>query len=148
MLAKIAREAADKLPYERILAERGEWFEPQTEELISYNACLTAHRLKAKAIVAFTESGSTAGRVSKYRPRMPILAITSSSVIVGRLLLRWGVYPHSIASPLSVNELFTTGARLSRELGLAKPGDLIVITGGVPVGVAGSTNLLKVEKVS
>jgi pyruvate kinase len=147
MMAKIAQEAEGKLPYEQVLAERGRWLEPKTDELISYSACHTAHSLGAAALVAFTQSGSTAGRVSKYRPRIPILAITPSAVVVGRLLLRWGVYPFQIARASSVDELFATGARLSKELGLAKRGDLIVITGGIPVGVAGSTNLLKVEKI-
>ncbi len=147
MMAKIAREAEDKLPYEEILSERGKWLEQETDELISYSACHTAHRLGAVALVAFTQSGSTAGRVSKYRPRMPILAITPSTVGVGRLLLHWGVHPFQIAKASSVDDLFITGAKLSKELGLAKPGDLIVITGGVPVGIAGSTNLLKVEKI-
>jgi pyruvate kinase len=78
---------------------------------------------------------------------MPILAITTDAVVVGRLMLRWGVYPFRIAGPSSVEELFAMGAKLSKELSLAKPGDLVVITGGIPVGVAGSTNLLKVEKV-
>jgi pyruvate kinase len=78
---------------------------------------------------------------------MPILAITSDSTVVGRLLLRWGVYPFQIAGPASVEELFATGAELSQKLGLAKPGNLVVITGGIPLGVAGSTNLLKVKVV-
>jgi pyruvate kinase len=147
MMAKIAREAEDKLPYEEILSERGKWLEQETDELISYSACHTAHRLGAAALVAFTQSGSTAGRVSKYRPRMPILAITPNTVGVGRLLLYWGVHPFQIAKASSVDDLFATGARLSKELGLAKPGDLIVITGGIPIGIAGSTNLLKVEKI-
>ena len=78
---------------------------------------------------------------------MPILAITPSEVISGRLLLHWGVYPFKIGGASSLEELFATGAKLSKSLGLARPGDLIVITGGVPIGVAGSTNLLKVEKI-
>ena len=147
MMAKIAREAEDKLPYEQILSERGRWLEQKTDELISYSACHTAQSLGAAALVAFTQSGSTAGRVSKYRPRMPILAITPDAVVVGRLMLWWGVYPFQTARASSVDELFTTAATLSKELGLAKPGDLVVITGGVPIGVAGSTNLLKVSKV-
>jgi pyruvate kinase len=147
MMVKIAREVEVKLPYEQMLAERGSWLEQKTEELISYSACHTAQSLGAAALVAFTQSGSTAGRVSKYRPRMPILAITTDAVVVGRLMLRWGVYPFQIVGPSSVEELFDIGAKLSKELGLAKPGDLIVITGGIPVGVAGSTNLLKVERV-
>ncbi|MGB5925758.1 MAG: pyruvate kinase [Dehalococcoidia bacterium] len=147
MMAKIAREAEGKLPYEQMLAERGRWLEQKTDELIGYSACYTAHSLGAAAVVAFTQSGSTAGRVSKYRPRMPILAITIDAVVVGRLMLRWGVYPFQIAGASSVDELFSTAAKLCRGLGLAKRGDLIVITGGIPVGVAGSTNMLKVEKV-
>ncbi len=148
MMAKIARETESKLPYERMLRERGRWLELKTDELISYNACYTAHSLGAAAIVAFTQSGSTARRVSKYRPSIPILAITSSATACGCMLLHWGVYPFRIAAPSSVDELFTIGARLTKELGLAESGDLIVITGGVPIGIAGSTNLLKVEKIT
>jgi pyruvate kinase len=147
MMGKIAREVEGKLPYEQILAEHGRWLEQKTDELISYSACHTAQSLGAAALVAFTQSGSTAGRVSKYRPRMPILAITTDVVVVGKLMLSWGVYPFQIAGPSSVEELFAMGAKLSKELGLAKLGDLIVITGGIPVGVAGSTNLLKVERI-
>jgi pyruvate kinase len=147
MMAKIAREAEGKLPYEQVLSERARWLEQKTSELISYSACHTAQTLKAKALVAFTQSGSTAGRVSKYRPRMPIVAITPDAAVAKRLVLRWGVYPFQIAGASSVEELFATGTRLSKELGLAKRGDLIVTTGGIPVGVAGSTNLLKVSQV-
>lgn len=147
MMGKIAREVESKLPYEQMLAEHGRWLEQKTDELIGYSACHTAQSLGAAVLVAFTQSGSTAGRVSKYRPRMPILAITTDAVVVRRLMLRWGVYPFQIAGPSSVEELFAIGAELSKELGLAKPGDLIVISGGIPVGIAGSTNLLKVEKI-
>jgi len=147
MMVKIAQEVEGKLPYEQILAERGKWLEQKTDELISYSACHTAQSLGAAALVAFTQSGSTAGRVSKYRPRMPILAITTDAVVAKRLVLRWGVYPFQIAKASSVDELFATAAKLSKELGLAKPGDLVVITGGIPIGVTGSTNLLKVERI-
>ena len=147
MMAKIAREAENKLPYEQILSERVEWLEKKTSESISYSACHTAQSLKAKALVAFTQSGSTAGRVSKYRPKMPIVAITPDAAVAKALVLRWGVYPFQIAGASSVEELFAIGAKLSKELRLARRGDLIVITGGIPVGITGSTNLLKVNKV-
>lgn len=148
MMDRIAREAEKKLPYESLITERGTWIERETDELISYSACHTAYRLGAAAIVAFTQSGSTARRVSKYRPKMPILAITPDNVIAGRLLLHWGVYPFQVAKALSVDELFTTATKLALETSVAKLNNLIVITGGVPVGVAGSTNLLKVEKIA
>jgi len=146
-MARIAQETEKKLSYARLITEKSVWIERETDELISYSACHTADSLRAVAIAAFTQSGSTARRVSKYRPRVPILAITPSEVVSGRLLLHWGVYPFQIGPASTVDELFSSGARLAKETGLAKAGDLIVITGGVPIGVAGSTNLLKVEKI-
>jgi pyruvate kinase len=148
IMDKIAREAEKKLPYEIALSEKKIWFEQRTEELISYNACVTAHSLNARAIVAFTESGSTAGRVSKYRPRMAIVAITPEEMICRRLVLYWGVHAVRIAMPSSVADLFATASSITKDLGLAEPGDLVVITGGIPLGVGGTTNLLKVEVVS
>jgi len=146
-MAKIAQAAENALSYEDLLVERGQWLEEQTDELISYSACQNAQRLGAKAIIAFTQSGSTARRLSKYRPHVPILAITPSEAVPGRLLMHWGVYPFKIEGTSSLSELFATAANLAKEVGLASPGDLIVITGGVPIGVAGSTNLLKVERI-
>ncbi len=147
-MAKIARETEKKLPYDHLLAERSQWIERETDELISYSACHTAARLRAAAIVAFTQSGSTARRVAKYRPRVPTLAITPDEAVSGQLRLHWGVYPFATAEAASLKELFASGAALTRELGITRPGDLIVITGGVPIGITGSTNLLKVEKIS
>jgi len=78
---------------------------------------------------------------------MPIVAIAPDASIAKRLVLRWGFYPFQIGGASSVEELFATGTKLCKELGLAKRDDLIVITGGLPVGVTGSTNLLKVSKI-
>lgn len=146
MMAQIAKETEKEIPLEQQLLERGQEITAQTDEMISYDACHTAHELDAVAIVAFTRSGSTAQRVSKYRPKTPVLAITPQAHVVGRLLLCWGVHPFQIEVSESLSELFNTGAGLAMQIGLARSGDLIVITGGVPIGVAGSTNLLKVER--
>jgi len=148
IMDRIARETEKKLPYEIALSEKEIWFEQRTEELISYNACVTAHNLGARAIVAFTKSGSTAGRVSRYRPRTTIVAITPDEVICRRLILYWGVQPVQIATPSSVSGLFTTASAIAKELGLARRDDLVVITGGIPLGVGSTTNLLKVEVVN
>jgi pyruvate kinase len=78
---------------------------------------------------------------------VPILALTPDKTVVGKLLLYWGIYPHLITEPKSVDELFALGTRLARERGIAKQGDLIIIAAGLPIGQAGSTNMLKVEKV-
>jgi pyruvate kinase len=148
MMDQIAKETERHLPYEKMLMERGQWLKHQTDELISYNACYTAFRLKAAAIVAYTHSGSTARRVSKNRPSTPIIAITPNQPVARRLVLYWGVRAFHLPEPSSVDELFQKGAQLAKELGVARAGDLIVITGGLPLGVSGSTNLLKVQSVS
>jgi pyruvate kinase len=147
MMCEIARQTERHLPYEQLLDQKGQWLEHKTDELISYNACHTALWLKAAAIVAFTQSGSTARRVSKYRPHVPIIAITPVSEITGRLMLYWGVHAFQIASSSSVDDLFNIGSKLVKDLGIAKSGDLIIITGGIPLGITGSTNMLKVQQV-
>ncbi len=147
MMAKIARAAEKQLRYGEVLAERLDWLERQTDELISYGACQTAQSLRAAAIVTFTRSGSTAMRVSRYRPGVPILALTPVRAVSGKLLLYWGVRPYLITEAASVDEMFALAAKTARDLGIAKPGDLIIIAAGIPIGVAGSTNLLKVEKI-
>jgi pyruvate kinase len=121
MMDRIARETEKTLPYELALSEKGTWFEHRTEELISYNACLTA--------------------------RMNILAMTPSEAICMRLVLYWGVQPVNVTTQSSMSDLFDAASMLSKSLGLAKPGDLIVITGGIPLGEKGTTNLLKVETI-
>ncbi len=147
-MAKIAIETEKELPYVLMLRERGTWIEPKTDELISYNACHTAAALGARAIVAFTQSGSTAKRVSRYRPRIAVIAITPDEVVSGRLLLHWGVHPVLVPeAPSSVDYMFSSAAKIAQDLGIVRKGDLVVITGGVPVGTAGATNLLKVHKI-
>jgi len=147
MMSQIALEAETALPYEEILTSKGKDLQPQTDDAISYAACHTAHQLGAAAIIAFTSSGSTARRVAKYRPKVPILAITPSQVTQRQLSLSWGVRAFQIPEPSKIATSFARGARVAKRTGLAHDGDLIVITGGVPIGVSGSTNLLKVERV-
>jgi pyruvate kinase len=147
MMSQIALEAEAALPYEEIMINKGKYLQPQTDDAISYAACHTAHQLGAAAIIAFTSSGSTARRVAKYRPKVPILAITPSQVTQRQLSLSWGVRAFQIPEPSKIAMLFARGARVAKRTGLAKDGDLVVITGGVPIGISGSTNLLKVEKV-
>ncbi len=147
MMSRIAMETETALPYKEILMERGADLKPEAEDAISYDACHAAQQLKAAAIIAFTTSGSTAQRVARYRPQAPILAITHNDATCRRLSLSWGVYPFKVAEPSKLEDLFTEGVKLSLETGIAKRGDIIVITGGAPIGVPGSTNLLKVERI-
>ncbi|MCJ7515029.1 MAG: pyruvate kinase [Dehalococcoidia bacterium] len=147
MMAQIALEAEAALPYEDLLSSRGKDLQPQTDDAISYAACHAAHQLGAVAIIAFTSSGSTARRVAKYRPSVPILAITPSNETRRQLSISWGVRAFQIPEPSKITSLFDRGARVAKRTGVAHDGDLVVITGGIPLGISGSTNLLKVEQV-
>jgi pyruvate kinase len=147
MMSRIATEAEAALPYQQILAERSTYLVPKTDDAIAFNACHTAQQLGAAAIVAFTESGSTAFRVAKYRPAMPLLALTSSEGVRRRLAIVWGVQAYIVSRPATVDDMFAQAVRLVRELKVASKGDLVVVTAGVPIGIAGTTNLLKVLTV-
>ncbi len=147
MMAQIAVETEAALPYRERLSDRAEDLEPQPDDAISYAACHVAHQLGAVAIVAFTTSGSTARRVSKYRPAVPLLAKVADARVKRRTLLYWGVYPYEGPAPATVDELFDQAVELSVETGVARRGDLIVITAGTPLATPGTTNLLKVERI-
>jgi len=144
-MAQIAIETEKALPFYRIPS--GETFTSQTDDAISYAACQVAHQLGTVGIIAYTTSGSTAQRVSKYRPKVPILAITPSDDVRRILCLFWGVYSYRVIGYTKVEEIFEQGARLAVKSGLAKSGDLLVVTAGVPFGMKGTTNMLKVQKV-
>ena len=144
VMRQVAEVTEEALPYESIIREKTLQLEEQTDDAISYDACRTAFQIKAKLIVAFTESGSTAGRVSKYRPRPHILALTPDDRIRRRLTLRWGVTPVTVRSLTDVEDFFVLGEEQARKIPGVEPGSIIVLIAGVPIGVQGSTNLLRV----
>ena len=148
IMAEVATEAEAVLPYESILLEKRRHLLPQTDDAISYDACRTAYQLDASLIVAFTESGSTACRVSKYRPMAPILALTPSERVQRQLTIRWGVTPITVPSIGSVEDFFAIGEDLARQVAGLPSGSLVVLVAGLPVGVAGGTNLLRVLTIS
>jgi pyruvate kinase len=146
-MAKIALEAEVMLPYEEIL--RGGWQEvlSEVDDATARAACQIAHQVQARAIIAFTAGGTTALRVSKYRPRHLILAVTPSETVVRRLSLAWGVLPIIKPKPTNLDEVFRLARETALETSVAKKGDLVVITAGLPLAVPGSTNLVKVHSV-
>lgn len=148
VMAQVAVVAEESLPYERIIREKARQLEEQTDDAISYDACRTAFQLKANLIVAFTESGSTAGRVAKYRPKPPVLALTPADRTQRRLTLRWGVTPLTVDKIGAVDDFFTLGEQYARDVAGVEQGDLVVLVAGVPIGVPGGTNLLRVMNVS
>ena len=147
MMAQVAAVAEEALPYEAIIREKARELGEQTDDAISYDACRTAFQIKASLIVAFTESGSTADRVSKYRPRTPILALTQDDRVQRRLTLRWGVTPVIVRRLSDVEDFFTLGEEQALEASGVEPGSRIILVAGVPIGVPGGTNLLRVMTV-
>ena len=107
----------------------------------------TAKNLGIETIVAPTSSGHTALMISKYRPNAHIVAATFDEETQRSLAVAWGVIPYVIDRPTSTDEMMDSATALVQEKGFAKEGDLILITAGVPVGEAGTTNLMKIQAI-
>jgi pyruvate kinase len=146
-MVKIALEAETMFPYEEILHSRWQDVLPEVNDAAARAACQMAHQVQARTIVAFTTSGTTALRVSKYRPYHPILAITPYASVVRRLSLAWGVLPLEEPEPANLEDVFELASQAALETNLAKSGDLIVIIAGIPMAVPGSTNLVKIHGI-
>lgn len=147
VMAQTALEAEGALPYESIIRER--WSEEQqTDDAISYGAVRTALQLNASLIVAFTELGGTGGRVSKYRPKQAILALTPDDATQRRLTIRWGVIPIVVTGLETVDDFFETAESQAVEIFDVKPDSNIVLVMGFPMGISGGTNLMRVMKIS
>lgn len=112
---------------------------------ISHATCTTAYDLGAAAIITVTLSGHTARRISKYRPNIPIIGCTTSQKCYRQMAMSWGVVPAIIEREDNLDRLFTKSVEAAREVGIVKDGDLVVLTTGVPLGISGTTNLLKVH---
>jgi pyruvate kinase len=109
-------------------------------------ACIAAATVKAKAVVVFTQSGSTAARIARLRPQLPIIAFTSSLEIRRRLALFWGVNALPVGTMSNTDQQINLVEETLLETGFKK-GDVVVITMGVPLGSSGSTNLMKVHRL-
>ncbi|HEX2864026.1 MAG TPA: pyruvate kinase alpha/beta domain-containing protein, partial [Deinococcales bacterium] len=119
-----------------------------TQDAVALAACEVATTLGAAAIVCFTATGSTVARVSRNRPSTIIAAFTPSERVRNQLTLTWGVHPRLADDPKDSDDMVQIANKCSRESGLAEPGDRIVMTAGVPFGIHGTTNLIRVERVS
>ena len=144
VMAATALEAEKALPYDSMMRERAVNLENKTDDAIGFAACQTSNQLDSSLIVAFTESGRSAGRVSRYRPRAKILALTEWEDIQRRLTLRWGVVPVIVTGLESVEDFFSIGQRESEEFLDNDNKGTVVLVAGTPLGVPGSTNMLRV----
>ncbi|MCR5201509.1 MAG: pyruvate kinase [Lachnospiraceae bacterium] len=120
---------------------------PDVTDAICHATCTTALDLNAKAIVSVTESGRSARMVSKYKPACMIIGCTTSEKAYRQLSLNWGVTPIMVEEKDDVLELFNYAIDEAKKCGLVESGDVTVMTSGVPIGVSGTTNMLKVQIV-
>jgi pyruvate kinase len=146
-MARIARRAEQALPYREILRKKRMQGRLTVTDAISFATCTTAMNLGASAILTATRTGYTARMVSKYRPEAKIVAATPSLSVLKKLSLVWGVYPILINDEEGTDALLDGSINSALAAGLIDKGDLIVLTAGVPTGLSGETNLLKVHVV-
>ncbi len=146
-MASVASAADAALPYDHLLDARGREQTDEVSGAIALAACEAAEAIGAAAIVAATESGSTARRVSRLRPRRPVVAVTPNPVTWRQLALVWGVRAVLTDQVEDLEELIDGGGRAAVALGDAAVGDLVVVTAGVPIMQPGTTNFLKVVRV-
>ena len=113
----------------------------------AHAACLTARDVNAAAIVTVSESGTTARLLSKYRPQQPIIACVMREQVQRQLSLSWGITPLMMSLAHSTDELIEMSTALAKENGYLHNGEVAVVTAGVPVGVSGTTNMIKIHMV-
>lgn len=133
--------------YWKALESRGVESASDTSDSIAYAATRIAQSVDAKLLVCATESGRTSILVSRYRPHVPILALTPSDLVQRRLSLYFGIIPLIVQPFESVDDILKTAVIMARMTHLVQRGDKIIITAGSHAGVTGSTNLIKVEEM-
>jgi len=143
----IARKSEKHLQDQWSLNQDYQVIQATVTDAISQSVTQTAMQLQTSAIIAPTESGYTARMIAKYRPQVPIIAVTFSECTNRQLALVWGVYPIKSKPALSVDELFDISVERALETKLVKRGSVVVITAGVPIGESGTTNLLKIHVI-
>lgn len=146
-MARIAQRTEDALPYQELLRRKRLQGSLTVTDAISYATCATAMNLGASAILTATRSGYTARMVAKYRPKSKIVAATPDEAVLKQMALVWGVYPVLIRDIEGTDALLDESINAALEKGCINKGELIVLTAGVPTGLSGETNLLKVHIV-
>lgn len=143
----IASRAEEALNYKEILSKRSKDSEHSITDSIGQSVAHTALNLEVKAVITPTGSGHTARMISKYRPEAPIVAVTYDASIQRQLALVWGVYPRLSQKSESTDEMLDVAVQEGVNSSIVTHGDLVVITAGLPVGEAGTTNIMKIHVI-
>ena len=145
-MVDIARRAEEQTDYQA-LGRRRIIEQAAVDDTIASSVATVARELKVKAIVAFTESGTTVKRVASFRPMAPIIGVVRNATNIRDLSLVWGVDAIAGVPCKTVQEMFVVGSKIAIQRGYAQAGDLIIAVVGMPIGLPGNTNLLRVIRV-
>ncbi len=146
-MVRIATRTEEDINYRRRFFEYERRANRNVTDAVCHATCTTAMDLNASAIVTVTKSGTSARNISKYRPECPIIAGTTSDKVCRQLNMSWGVTPVHLEEKNEIFELFDHAVAVSKETGLLKENQIVVTTAGVPLGVSGNTNMIKVQVV-
>ncbi len=146
MMNRIARAVERDPQYLELTREHAPAPDDTTADAVSSGAVQIANALGASLVVSFTSSGTTAARVARYRPAAPILAVTPSERVYRQLTISWGVIPYGSDDISNTDEMVELATKAIAERGLVEPGARYVITAGVPFGMRGTTNMIRVER--
>ena len=144
-MVRIATRTEQDINYLQRFRQRKAMCNPDVTSAISHATCTMAGDLSAAAIVTVTKSGRTARMISKYRPNCTIVGECLTEKVCRQLNLEWGVEPVLIAEEKNADMLFDKAVDVAEAAGFVEKGDIVVLTGGVPLGVSGTTNLIKVQ---
>jgi pyruvate kinase len=143
-MRKIIEKTESHIDYQKLIDERSRFVQNDVSDAIANGASRIAKTINASCIVCLTSSGSTARRISKYRPQVPIYSMTNNANIINVCELMWGVIPLHVPLTDNVQESIAIAVKYLVDFHQAKKGDRIVFTLGLPMGVSGSTNLIQV----
>ena len=146
-MARIAERTEQDIDYKSRFKKVEQEDELNKTTAICHATCTTAMDLNAAAILTVTMSGFTAGMISKYKPNCQIIGCSVNPRVCRQLNLSWGVAPILLHKEENAEELFESAIRQAEKNGYVKKGDTVVITAGVPLGISGKTNMLKVMEV-
>ncbi len=146
-MVRIAERTEQDVDYRKRFFQIERAANPDITDAICHATCTTALDINAKAILTVTKSGRSARMISRYRPESDIIGCATTDKVCRQLSLAWGVMPLLIKEEKEVFNLFDKAVHAAEKIGLLHKGDLTVITSGVPIGISGTTNMIKVQIV-
>jgi len=144
-MVRIAKRTEADIDYDYRFKSRKMMTNPDITNAVSHATCTTAADLQAAAIITVSKSGRTVGMISKYRPGCMIIGCCMDEYVCRQLNLYWGVQPLLLKKEKQAEELFQHAVQAAEKAGFVSRGDLTVLTAGIPLGITGTTNLIKVQ---